>query len=416
MFTLDGDFGKIIFEGNTGDNGQKSSNYLTLDTKSSLNFFNKISVLKTNIALNALGLFSRGTMGRNGEVRFASLSTPRHLFRPRRSGCTWKSKGRIDMQSSVFDTEAIEYQGEQCSDEFYEQCFEKIFGTGHMVKDLMGTKEGKALVGKIIQKLYQGLGNSYYDLVMYAQHPIITDSDDNDWYSVNDEEWGDFMEQQMTRKTGGLMTIIDTLKDVTGLENMNVEIDDSEISLDGKEYIGDAMDLFDRVIDAQPYEMKRMSRSASGAKATLLCSPSVFRKFESELIDEFGKGLNETFFYKMNANFQKALNLSTPTIEEGVLKYKGYVVVSMDEWEDFDNITGTITHRVTAVTPGNFGVAHDVPDIKQFKGMGMRLTQHLDDPWLGKMFMSTNFDIGMGIPNEAMIVNASSTFRPAVAA
>lgn len=419
MFTLKGDWGSAIFEGNTGENGQKTSNtnYLTLDTKASLNFFRRISVLKTNIALNSLGLYSFGRMGRNGEVRFANLRAPKHLLKPRQSGCAWNPKGSIDMQSRSFDVEAIEYQGEQCPDTFYETCFERIYGTGREVKDLMATPEGLAIVNEITALVYEGLGNSFYDLVTYAQHPLIDDADANDWFTVDDKEWSDFKEQQATRKVAGHLTIIDKLAEDQGYRNLNVEIARSEISLDGKTFIGDAPNLFSRVLEAQSPEMK-IAAKRSGldgilGKSIILASPSIFAAYEKELVDEYANGIPERLFYTMNANFARALNMAQATFQEGILKYKGHVVVCMDEWGAFDTMTGTVTHRVIAATPGVLGIGWDVADIAQFRGMGMRMVQKLDAPDNGKIYMDTNFDVGMGLINENFIVNASRTFTPA---
>jgi len=412
-FTLNGDFGKAIFSSTANDNGQVVSRYLSLNTDSSLNFFKKISILKTNIVSNSFGLFSFMNAGRNPKVRFAHLSTPKHLFSKRKSGCVWSPKGRVKMNTDEITLCPIEYMGEQCPDVFYGDCLEKIFGTGNEVRDMLATQEGRTIFGELVNRIYEGLGNSFYDLVWYGQHPLIEESDQNDWYNADDDEWEDYMDQQ--EACGGLMTIIDWFKQ-DGLENFNVQIYREDISEDGSLYIGVATDLFDRVLKAQSNEMKLASKrgmTSSGRmlKSVLLVDPRIFEKYEQEMVASWDQ-IPEMFQYYYNGKFCQAVGCDGAIPVEGVLRYKGHLVVCMDEWMDFNEITGTNTFRALAVCPGNFGIAYDVAQLQQFSGFGMRIVQHLDSPWRGKVFMDTTFKVGTGIIDEKYIVNASRTLVP----
>lgn len=417
MFTLNGEFGKAIFEGNTGPNGEKNSptNYLSLNTKAAVNFFRRISVLKTNIVLNSLGLYSFGKMGRNGEVRFASMNAPKHVLSPRTGkGCSFTAKGRIDMGVTEFYVDPVQYQGKQCPDSLYETNFERIFGTGHGIKDLMGTPEGKKLFGEIVYLTYIGLGNSFYEMATYAGHDLIFEADSNDWYTVDDKQWEDYLDQQDTKRMVGHMTIIDKLASEQGLEHFNVEIAANEISDDGKDFIGEAKDLFDRCLEAQPAEMKLANkyRSTVVGKSIFLVSPSIFKKYRRELQEDNMNGIPEDLYYTLHGNFAKIANMNTSTYAEGVLKYDGHVVVEMTEWEAFDTMTGTNTHRCLLASPGVLGLGYDVVPIKQFDGLGLRFVQKLDAPDNGMIYMDTYFDLGSGIVNHDFIVNASRTFVP----
>ena len=405
-FTLKGDFGEAIFS--TGGN----SRYLELNTSAALNFFKKISILKTNITQNSFGLFSFVQAPRDGKARFASLSVPKHLLSKRSNGCVWKSKGNVSMTTTEFDMHPVEYNGEQCPDAFLGDCLEKIMGTGNDIRDMFATNEGRVLFSQVVSLIYQGLGNSFYDLVWYGNHPLITDADTNDWYAVDDAEWADYKDQQTA--CGGIMTMIDHFK-TQGNANYNVDIPVADISADGTTYIGSATSHFDAVLLAQNTEMKMASKrpSLDGRmnKSVILTDARIFAKYELEMQAKFPT-LPEMFRYYYNGKFCQAAGCDGVAPVEGVLKYKGHLVVCMDEWQDFNDITGTNTYRTLAVTPGVLGLAYDVPDVKQFDGMGMRITQHLDAPWKGKIFMDTTFKIGPGIIDENYIVNASRTFVP----
>lgn len=411
-FTLTGDFGKSVFSTSANDQGQVGTRYMSLDTEASLNFFRKVSILKTNLVANSFGLFSFMKAGRNNRVRFANLTTPRHLFSKRKSGCVWNPKGKVKMNVDDITLCPIEYNGEQCPDVFYGDCLEKIFGTGNQIRDFFATPEGRIIFGELLTTIYMGLGNSFYDLAWYGQHPLIEAADANDWYNVDDDQWSDYLDQQ--EACGGIMTIIDWFKK-DGLENFNVEIHSEDISNDGSRYIGTATDLFDRVLRAQSAEMKmaskRGSRSGQSMKSIILVDRKIFAKYEEELQAQWNQ-IPKMFEYYYNGKFCQEVGCDGAIPVEGVLRYKGHLVVCMDEWEDFDSMTGTNTFRCIATTPGNFGIAYDVEQLNQFGGFGMRVTQHLDAPWQGKVFMDTTFKIGMGLIDEKFIVNASRTLVP----
>lgn len=411
-FTLTGDFGKTVFSSSVNDNGQVGSRYMSLNTEASLNFFRKISILKSNIVNNSFGLFSFMKAGRNNKVRFANLTTPRHLFSKCKSGCVWNPKGKVKMNVDAISLCCIEYNGEQCPDMFLGDCLEKIMGTGNNMRDIFATEEGRTIFREMVSHIYMGLGNSFYDLVWYGQHPLIEAADSGDWYNAEDDDWDDYKDQQ--EACGGIMTIIDWFKK-DGLTNFNVEIFRSDISADGSAYIGVTTDLFDRVLKAQDPIMKmaakRGNTAGRGGKAVLLVDPKIFAKYEEDLQAQWNQ-IPKMFEYYYNGKFCQEVGCDGGVPVDGVLRYKGHLVVCMDEWEDFDTMTGTQTFRCIAVCPGNFGIAYDVDRLDQFGGMGMRMVQHLDAPWQGKMFMDTIFKVGMGLIDEKFIVNASRTLVP----
>lgn len=412
-FTLNGDFGAAVFSSAADDAGRVTSRYVSLSTEADLNFFRKISIVKSSIVLNSMGLFSFQQAGNNNKVRFAHLTKPKHMFTKRSSGCVWNPKGRILMNQSEITVDPLEYNGEHCPDEFYGSCLEKFYGTGNQVRDIFGTPAGAALFGELVNRVYEGLGDSFYELIWYGMHPIIEDADANDWFTVDDDQWDAFKDQQAI--TGGIMTIIDAFKE-DGLANFNVQINTSDISDDRESYVGDPSDLFDRVLRAQSSEMKIMSKRGSNGqgsmKTVILCDSKIYAAYEQQLSDDW-RQIPETFHYYYNGKFCEAFGCSDNTHVEGTLKYKGHLVVCMDEWDDFDTITGTNTFRCLAVVPGNFGVAYDVPTLDDRNGFGLNFTQKLEAPYKGKVYLDTTFKAGTGIIDEKFIVNASRTFNPA---
>jgi len=412
-FTVNGDFGKARFSNRVDSDGKILSNYMSLNTEAGLNFFRMLTITKSDITNNSYGLFSFMKSGNNNKVRFANFNAPKHLLSKKKSGCAWLPKGKITMDVDETYVCPVEYNGQQCPD--FNECLSKILAIGNQSRNLMATPEGRTIFAELMNLIYLGLGNSLYDLVWYGQHPIIDDSDQNDWYTVDDEEWADFIDQQDA--CVGLMTVVDHFKD-EGYDNFNVEIRREDLSQDLEEYIGWTPDLFDRVLKAQSGTMKRMSKQASVngrmTKSVLLVDPKVFEKYAKDLISQWPE-LPSSFQYYYNGKFCQAVGCDGKAPVEGVLRYKGHLVICMDEWGDFDEITGTKTCRVIAICPGNFGIAYDVDDLKQFKGQNLRISQHLEAPHQGMIYMDTCFRIGMSIINKNFIVNASRTFRPVAA-
>lgn len=413
-FTINGDFGQATFSTAATDGGAVTGRYLSLNPEAALNFFRGISIVKTNILLNSMGLFTFQQAGRDGKVHFANLSTPKHLLTARKNGCLWISKGKIQMSTEKFDLCPIEYNGEQCPDVFYGTCLEKILGSGNGKRDLLSTEESRALFGEMINRIYEGLGNSFYDLVYYGQHPLIDWADNNDSYTVGDDEWADYKDQQAA--CGGLMTLVDAYK-AEGHPQYNVEILDSELSADKSQFTGTATDVFDRVIAAQNTAMKllgkrnNVSNNGNMQRSVILCEERIFRKYEEELSIQWNH-IDAQFEYFMNGKYCAAVGCDSTQPMQGVLRYKGYLVVCMDEWAEFDQMLGINTFRVMAVTPGVFGLGYDVEGLSQFGGMGLNITQRLDAPFKGKVYMDTTFKMRPNIINEDYIVNASRVFLP----
>lgn len=414
MFTLTGDFGKAIFQGGRDRSGRFKTRYLSIDLGGTMQFFKRISVLKTNIMQNAIGLYSFATDVRDNKMHFASLTTPKHLFQSKKSGCAWKSKGRLNINTDSFDMCAIEYMGQQCPDEFLGTCLEKIFGAGNDAKNMLKTAEGRALFNQFVSKIYEGLGNSFYDLAHYGQHPLIDEADKYEWYTVSDKEWYDYTDQQ--KSCGGLITALDQLK-LDGHENYNCTISDGDVNISNGNclYTGEVHDLFDMQLAKQTVEMSRMSKYGSNngyERAVFLVTRNIFTKFEQELSEKFDT-IPDMFYYHFNGKFCASVGCDSTTPVQGVLRYKGHLVICMDEWDDFANMLGVKIFRSVLMCVGNFGIGFDIPALPaQYGGMGMKITQRLDDPYKGMTFMSTCFKVGTGIIAPEFGNMASAIYTP----
>lgn len=404
---LEGDFGQGRFNEVSTD-GQVTGRWLSIDTGTALNFFERLSIVRPSLALNALGLYSKGSIGRNDEVKFASMSTPKWMLRARgNKGCIWDPTMNISIDVDNFKVYPVISQGEQCPDVYWGECLEFILGTGHGKKDLRSTAEATAMFAMMMSRIYVGLGNALYDLFWMGQHPAIQEAEDNDTKTLDDRDWENFRKNQ--EPFGGWLTIIDGFRNSEG-GRFNVPIDRNHVGIDA--YLGQLSGpggQFDKVIKQQSDEALVSGRNNGSTKGLLLVDVSSFEKYEAELLADHGT-IPDTFYYKLNGEFCAKEGCAAGSTMDGILKYKGHWVVRMDEWSIYDKILGIKTFRILLAMPGVLGYAYDVPALSQFNGMGLRMHQDMTPKGGGLVTMDVMFKAGAGLVDKRMIVNSSLSF------
>jgi hypothetical protein len=399
MVTLTGDWGTILVD------SDKSSRIINIETETAVTFFKSLILQKARIVDNMLGLYGFVRIKPGQKARFAGLRGPKHVLQPRKNGCVFNPKGRITMFQDSIDTAPIEYDGTLCPDVFWDGCLEALYGPGNQVKDLNATPEGRAILAEVISRLYSSIGNSVYDLVHYAGHPIIADSKASGWYNVSDSEFNDFEDQQSVG-FAGIYTVIDALKNQTGLDHFNVDILTSDV--DGEKYVGDPVELFERCLNACPTEMDQLAtrNATNNIPMIIKVTKGIFNAYKQYLIAEYN-AIPESYLLRTTS-----VDGRTTTIPNALM-YDGHVVVADHDQKLFDTVVGVTTHRCMVLTPGIWAVAHDVENLQnQYSGMGMQIVQKLDPEYKGKFFMTTTFRLGAGIVDPDFMVNASLILTP----
>lgn len=402
-FMLQGAFGNFALLG--GGNER----VFEMPVETTTQFFRKLTLKKLDLAMNELGLYSFLPVGRDGKAKMANLSVPKNLFQPRTNCMTWSPKGKMYFGYDEVDVTPIEAMMEHCPDALYGQCWERILGTGNQIRDILATAEGRRLFALMLENIFLGMGNSIYDIVDYGQHPLIYQSATNDWWNKQNqdlEEWNEFINQQTAIGIKGHTTLMDEYAS-KGAEHFNIQIYDNEVSEDGQKFIGTAEDLFKRVVEGARPNFKRIIRRRRPDLNTIIkVTPSIYDKYEEELI---AKWVN------IPEVFQYSINRGNGNIEplDGVLKWKGNWIVSDDSTEEMDSQLGVKTHRITATVEKNFVVAHDVQNVDQYNGVGLRINQLLPAPWKGKTFMDTNLKLGTAIADTDFVSTGKFVTTPA---
>lgn len=386
-----------------------SSNFIRVKTGAWLNIFQRQGVELSSVTKNELGLFSILKVDGYGKAKFQSIKPAYHLFRPRQNGCVWSPNGKIRTGLVDINTSPIEYQGEQCPDAYWGDCMESLFTEGNGVRDLKGSPELQKLLGVTLSTLATGLGNSFHELAAFGLHPLITDADTNGTFAVDEDRWEDFYGQMVgsadrPNETSGIVTLLDALADA-GESGYDIDIPDADIDANDN-YRGDIIALFEAIISHAKFELRTAARNGvtiGSAKRypIMLCTDAEFRAYEQYL-------LSNSSGNDYMLNFQLMGTDGTMRMLPGVLNYKGIPIVRWDESAYFDEIVGTKCHRVCLVMPGTFGIATDVMNLPGAwnPGTGLRITQRLEAPYNGKIYMDTTFRWGTALADKDFCVYA----------
>lgn len=413
----------INFSGITID-ADRQGRYIEVPRADTVAIFERVAIRETDVTLNQLGLYSFVRLNGNRSVKFASLKAPSHVLQARRNGCLWNPKGKIHQGMDEFPTCPVEVNMEICPDAFWDDCYEKLFGPGNDVRNLLGTAAGAQMFQMLLSLAYEGVGNSFSQQLNFANHPFIEAANTEGFYN-NDEgtgtdevEWADYYDQQMGIECSGIITSLDALAS-EGIGDLDMEIPDADIDAVTDEYTGDIVQLFNQLMakargpfrkwiinGAQARGLNAVQNGiyrANGGKIfpIILCTAPEYQAYEDYLVQTYGT-IPAAYQYFLTKDSGDGL------LMPGVLRYKGMPVVMWDEVTTFDSIVGTKSHRVAIAAPGVFGVGHDVEGLKQYQGMGMRIIQRLEAPFQGKIFLDTTFRYGAGIIDPDFIVMASN--------
>ena len=392
------DFGTGVI--GTGRGGEQ---LFALNLDSATAFFREITVVKENVLMNELGLYSIAPIGRDLQLKTQKLTTPRHLLQARTNCNVWNPKGKATLIPKNVPTYAYEYDGEQCADAFFGDCMEKLLAPGVKVWELLATEEGRILMGQLIDSIYDSLQNDFYDVTNFSQDNFAEQSNAGGWWQTTGEEtqqnWDEFYEQQFDHPLLGFIPQIEILK-VGGAANFNVAISPADVN--GATYTGDPTELFERMFSASKAKFRQVLTGRGGRKITsvFLVSPSIFRAYYSYLIATY-TAIPEGLRYLLDG-----------TINRGILMYDGIPVVQVDEWGMYDNTVGITTHRAVLTALGNFVVGHNIEAPNYMDGYGFIAKQRPELSAKGKWEFHTTFRVGTDIAEPDFMVNASLVRDP----
>lgn len=395
-----------VIEGGFGLIQTDSARRITVQREPALNLFENIAVVNRDQYARALGVYGDVSLNRELKAEFASFGVPKHLWSNRKNGCTWNPKGGIRMGIESFPTCPIEYDGEQCPDAFYGTCFEKLFAPGNGIKDFYATEEGQNLLFSMIRRINQGLGNSFFDLYNFANHPLIEQANTEGFYNVSVPEWEAYVDQMLSGECGGLITQLDELA-ARGTAGYTREV---PVNATTGAFNSTFVTLIEQLKADASAEMQTAIESGMEVNGRIMypvvmATPEIFDQYKSYIRSL--AGTNELAYRYMLEGMD-----GTTKLERNILVYDNMPVIRWDAHVGFDKITGAKSHRMAIVAPGVFGVLHDVDELAQWDGMGLMLEQSQMLKDKGKIYMTTTLRWGAAIADTNFVVMARTVLQP----
>lgn len=259
MLELDLGNGQSIFYDNN-----MATQSLFIERTTALYIFERASIIAPAFSQNALGLYTFVPVGMDGEAIFGSFTDPQFNLRARAKRCTWNpSTCGLDFGTEKIPTCPINHQSEVCTDVLWDSCWEKLLGIGNGVRDFDSSTASASFLAMAVSKKMRGIGNDFWYLMSFGGHPYIQKAHENKWYrlcGISDEKWNCFYE--MMQACGGHLTMIDALKDVEKRAGYNIEIKKEWVR--GSKYIGDAMALFDSLIENKGQKLETYTKAYMG--------------------------------------------------------------------------------------------------------------------------------------------------------
>lgn len=397
--------------GNAFFAGNETSNLLTIETGTALQIIRDYSVLKPDLGMNILGLHTGVQVGPDNKAKWGKFRAARFAARKRDSSCAWNPGGGTKFDVESVDVCGKQHQSEFCVGTLWDSCWEKLLAIGVDANDIEATAEGSRLLSILIEKEYETIGNDYYDLAYFANHPTIAESETNGYWvenGVDATDWNNYHTMQTQDSCGGIMTVAESLKTDEGFDHFNVEISTSDVN--GKTFTGDAIALLRTVISKRTADFKTWSKSRFDspiARPIISVTEGIFNRYKEQLTAQFN-GIPQG--YQLLVGGEGGIQM--PMAD--VLMFDGYWVVNRTDWATLDAMTGMTSHIVMMTAPGVLGIAYDVSPMAQYRGMGLVVNQWNAAPYLGKTFFHTNYKVGAAILDHKYVVYGSLYLAPTV--
>lgn len=382
---------------------------LRFETGTTLNILQQTQILNPSYEKNVLGMYTFVPVDRDGTARFGSFTHSKHNLRSRDASCTWNPNGTMTFGVESITTCAKQYQNEMCSSVLWDTCWEKLLDIGMGKLDFNSTPEGTKFLRLAIDEIMRRLGNDYFNVVEFSNHPNITLSNSNNaWMQsgTTAQDWTAFKLQQLDANCSGIWTTAEKLKTVSGYDHFNVEIKESDV--EGTKYIGDAIDLFERAIAKSTPELTAWEANVGVDPALAMpiihVTPGIYARYKQQLRTQYNN-IPESFYLMMEGE----QGIKMPM--RNILMFDGHWVLSRPDWHSFDRITGITSHIIAITAPGVLGITADVTPTRQYQGMGLVVTSRPGAPF-NKTYFETQFRTGGTILDHRFMVYGSLYLLP----
>ena len=310
--------------------------------------------------------------------------------------CEWKPYHKADWSGREWSLCRFQIQAELCKEE-YEGCLELLEGDGVATHDpLAGGVD--ALTMAYLDFIKLNLQRDIAQWIWFGDEDFGTN--DYVWRMLEDMiEPSEFegLKATYNRECNGIWRTIFELATNGEIKN---QVQAVSAAADATKP-SDVEAFFDTMLKHAPSRLTALRSSAPDQRPAFLVQPDIFEAYWSALATRCACAENQ---YVIEG---------TPI--SGVLTYKGYPVIAMYEWQNFDETIGamgtqskSMNQRAIFTTRGNnanLAIMHSAAEIND--GVGFMVEQgSLKDSF--KVYMQADFKLGTGIVDPSLIVFATN--------
>jgi hypothetical protein len=260
-------------------------------------------------------------------------------------------------------------------------------------------------------KIFASMHNSAYDVMYWGGHAQITLANTNAWWTVEADEWADFIDQMEVSQIGGTLSQLDDLRDNSAADYPHLAGAIVAGDVTAGAYTGgtNPITFYLAMARSQAHSDLQTIWEENPENVVYQVSLAIWDAYEEYLINTYNT-IPEAFLYFIQG--QSGAMSAAP----GVLKYKGSWVVAEYGWKRFDRITGIHNHRINAVARGVYGGAYDISDVPGQTGAGvaMRIDQRMGGGvgFMGKIYMLSDFKLGTEVLDTNLVSMVSIVVTP----
>ena len=379
---------------------------IRLDTANTMALVVEPSIIYGNPMQDKLNIFHIET-GVKDKFEMLHLRKGRYNLKAKSDCNSWNPTSTSKVSASEVVVCDYELEDTMCASEFDAGCLRNLQGAGTKVHSLQGTQQLSVIEAARVMAVVESVPDDVARCTWFGDIDFgTTDYDDaGRTYDLSGLETGEdtkliamlnvcngIWSEIRARVTYGTMKYVDTNNGTAAGNAMNP----------------------DNIV---PYLKKLMLEGGTqlrvwNAKGSIEQKPMFL--LQGGLFEAYETYLEQT---RTAAAHQFILD---GTVIEGVLTFKGRLVVRMDEWDVFDTEVGRVlpsgyskTQRALYVAPKNLVICADVKALKKQGDTGLMIQESPDIRDKGAVNILGNYRLGFGIAYDYLVVagyNTSETY------
>lgn len=396
-----------------GSGGFARSGSVQFSADNALTIFEQLLVYKEDILANEIGAYALAERVTAGKAYWASFDDLKWISKARPANCD---------RTAITDHGMTEVSKTLCKNHiFLEFCkdsvvaeldtlWSSLWGAGNDLNEILATEGGRAIFQKFVNRVIGAIGNDFYNIAWWGNHPIIGTAN-----TANLKSYSAGIQTRITNTYGvcdGLLKQIDVLK--TGsYPHINNDISGGDFN--GYEYTGDAIALIDN-LDVKAHS--DLDEALDGLREMheypiVFVTKGIFNRLTEQITATY-PGLASSLCYNMNGTLadEVGVELKNKTTYNAFV-WKGKLIVKRPDWDSTAKSLGFYHHRALMFVPKSLGIAIDVDVMTQFGGMGLAIVKSGDPKDGGAYFLESNYQIATAILKDTYLVNYSYYGMPA---